>query len=115
MSATIMPIPTNPERGNVVHQNSILSLDSNSMSGTPQNQVAGAVNMRTIKNSGNAMLISRHKSEKIRGRAKGAKSAALTKGVISDNLAERLSSAINVLGAECAARSTIRDKHVYSL
>ena len=30
-------------------------------------------------------------------------------------LAERLSSAMNVLGAECAARSTIRDKHVHSL
>jgi hypothetical protein len=29
--------------------------------------------------------------------------------------AERLSSAINVLGAEHAARSMIRDKHVYSL
>jgi hypothetical protein len=33
----------------------------------------------------------------------------------SDNSAERLSSATNVLGAECAARSTIRDKHVRSL
>jgi hypothetical protein len=31
------------------------------------------------------------------------------------NFAERLSSAINVLGAEYAARSIIRDKHVYSL
>jgi hypothetical protein len=29
--------------------------------------------------------------------------------------AERLSSAMNVLGAERAARSTIRDKHVHSL
>jgi hypothetical protein len=29
--------------------------------------------------------------------------------------AERSSSAINVLGAEHAARSMIRDKHVYSL
>lgn len=30
-------------------------------------------------------------------------------------VAERLSSAMNVLGAERAARSTIRDKHVHSL
>jgi hypothetical protein len=29
--------------------------------------------------------------------------------------AERLSSAMNALGAECAARSTIRDKRVHSL
>ena len=29
--------------------------------------------------------------------------------------AERLSSAIDALGAECAARSTIRDKRGYSL
>ena len=32
-----------------------------------------------------------------------------------DFFAERSSSAINVLGAEYAARSIIRDKHVYSL
>jgi hypothetical protein len=31
------------------------------------------------------------------------------------DFAERLSSAMNVLGAERAARSTIRDKHVHSL
>jgi hypothetical protein len=31
------------------------------------------------------------------------------------NFAERLSSAMNVLGAEYAARSIIRDKHVHSL
>ena len=31
------------------------------------------------------------------------------------NFAERLSSAMNMLGAEHAARSMIRDKHVHSL
>jgi hypothetical protein len=31
------------------------------------------------------------------------------------NFAERSSSAMNVLGAEYAARSIIRDKHVHSL
>ena len=35
--------------------------------------------------------------------------------VISDIFAERLSSAIDVLGAVHAARSMNRDKHVYSL
>jgi hypothetical protein len=34
---------------------------------------------------------------------------------IPNNFAERLSSAMNALGAECAARSTIRDKRVHSL
>jgi hypothetical protein len=39
----------------------------------------------------------------------------MLKTASSDFFAERLSSAINVLGAEHAARSMIRDKHVYSL